>query len=372
MAKACGVARFAWNWALAEWERQYKAGEKPTAKALKLKWNSIKAREFPWVYDSPKDANQQPFANLDKAFRGFFKKTGRYPRFKAKGRHDSFYVSNDKMEVAGMRVRLPVIGWIRLREELRFHGKIMAAVVYKKLDRWFISIQVDVGELKLPRTGDGAVGVDLGIKTAVTLSDGREFRSPKAMNRHLRRLQRLARLVARRKKGSRRRERAKLNLARLQARVANIRKDWQHKLTTLLCRENQTVAVEDLNVKGMLGNRKLARHIADVGFHEIRRQLEYKAELYGTELLVVDRWFPSTKTCSACGVVKPSMSLSDRVFRCHGCGLETGRDHNAAINIITAGLAGSHARGQQDSRGDTMNPDWKSRELRVGTAVLTE
>lgn len=251
LARAAGCSRFTWNWALAEWERQYKAGEKPTAMKLKLLWNKIKHDEFPWIGESPKDANQQPFTNLGKAYKRFFDKKVHRPRFKRKGKHDSFYISNDKFSVDGLTVKLPVIGELRMAEAPRFEGKIMAGTVSREADRWFISIQVDVGDYHKDRSANGVIGIDLGLKTALVTSDGQTFDAPKPLKRGLRKLKRLSRQHSRKQKGSNNRKKSQRRLAKHHARIKAIRRDWTHKVTTKLCRENQTIALEDLNVKGM-------------------------------------------------------------------------------------------------------------------------
>jgi putative transposase len=365
LSRACGCARFTWNWALAEWGRRYEAGEKPTANRLKAIWNKTKRAEFPWIKDSPKDANQQPFTDLGKAFNRFFSHKARYPRFKRKGVHDSFYVSNDKFRLHGKCVRLPVIGELRLREALRYEGRIVAGVVSREAHRWFISIQVDVGAPRRQRRADGDVGVDLGIKTALVTSDGQTFEAPKPLKRHLRRLRRASKAHARKVRGSNNRKKAGRRLARMHARIKAIRRDWTHKVTTRLCRENQTIVLEDLNVKGMLANHCLARAISDVGFREIRRQLEYKAPIYGARVIVIDRWAPTSKTCSGCGHRKDRLGLAERVFRCAKCGAEIDRDLNASINILAAGLAVS-ACGSEGS-GSGCEPGTKPCGVEAGT-----
>ena len=364
LARACGVARFTWNWALNEWSQQYKAGQKPSALRLKKQWNALKHEHFPWVGESPKDANQQPFSNLQKAFTGFFKKRNRYPRFKKKGVHDSFYVSNDKFAVDEFSVRLPVIGSVRMREELRFAGKIMAGTVSREADRWFISIQVETEVPALP-TIDKTVGIDLGLKTAVVCSDGTSFEAPKPLKRDLKRLKHSSRRHSRKQKGSQNRKKSQRRLARQHARIKHIRQDWIHKVTTRLIRENQTVCLEDLNVKGMMQNRCLSRAISGIGWFEFRRQLEYKSTLYGRKLVVIDRFYPSTKTCSRCGTKKDSIALSERVFHCDHCGLEIDRDLNATINIHTAGLAVIHACGQESA--DSCKSDCETSLAEAGT-----
>ena len=367
LSRACGVARFTWNWALDAWNNAYEAGEKPNANDLKLAWNKVKHSLFPWVSESPKDANQQPFTNLNTAFQRFFKKKAGRPSFKKKGVHDSFYVSNDKFRVDETIVRLPVIGAVRMTEPLRFDGKITAGTVSCEAGRWFISIQVE-NDFKKERTADDTVGIDLGLKTALVLSDGTTFEAPKPLKAGLRKLKRLSRSHSRKQKGSQNKKKSQRRLARHHARIKAIRRDWTHKVTTKICRENQTIALEDLNVKGMTANHCLARAINDVGFSEIRRQFEYKAPMYGSKVVVINRWLPTSKCCSNCGCKKDVLALSERVYHCDHCGFEIDRDLNAAINIRTAGLAGNHACGPEGSGpGTRKSARTKPRRVEAGT-----
>ena len=337
--RAVGTARFVWNWALGTWKALYEKGEKPNALNLKKLWNTCKREEFPWVYEVAKDVNQHPFANLQNAFSRFFKGEAAYPQFKKKGRHDSFYVSNDKLKLAGMRVYLPRLGWVKMREELRFVGKIKGATVSREADRWFIAFQVDIGDSHRERSGKGIIGVDLGIKSLATLSTGEQIPGPKPLAQAQKQLRRANRTLHRRQKGSANRKKAGRQVARRHCRVKNIRQDALHKVSHRLIRENQAVSIEDLHVKGMVKNRHLSRAISDMGWGELRRQLTYKAVLFGTVLTVIGRWEPTSKTCSQCGVMKQALTLSERVFRCLACGFREDRDVNAAVNIQKLGQA---------------------------------
>jgi len=351
-AQAAGCARFVWNHALAEWNRQYESGEKPSGMNLKKQFNATKYELFPWMKDIHRDSHSQPFANLDKAFRFFFKGISKRPAFKKKGKcRDSFYVANDVFSVDGFRVRLPRIGWVRLTESLRFTGKIMGAVVSRTADRWFISIQVDVGDYSKPRCGNDVVGVDLGIKVAATMSTGEQLEGPKPLKSALKKLSHINRELSRRVKGSSNHKKTKLKLSKIHFRVSNIRKDWIHKLTSRLCHENQVVAIESLNVAGMVKNRRLARSVSDMGFGEFGRQMSYKSPIYGSQLVVADRWFPSSKKCSRCGHIKDKLTLSDRVYRCELCGLVIDRDYNSALNLRTLGLR-AYACGRLGNPGE--------------------
>ena len=348
-ARAAGTSRFVYNWALEEWNRQYEAGEKPTANKLAAQFNAIKYEQFPWISSIHKDAHARPFVDLGKAFVGFFKKTSKRPKFHKKGRRDSFYVANDRLEIRQRKIKLPIVGWVRLTEALRFSGKIMSAVVSRTADRWFVSIAVDVGDFHKDRTADGVVGVDLGLTTLATLSTGEKIPGPKALKSNLDRLRRLSRAHSRKQKGSQNKKKSADRLARLHARIGNIRKDAIHKLTTKLCSENQAIALEDLAVENMQKNRKLARGIGDANWAEIRRQTGYKVKIYDDELKIIDRWFPSSKTCRKCKMVKTNLKLSDRIFRCDNCGHEEDRDLNASRNICTEGFSGIYAWGEEGS-----------------------
>lgn len=351
--QACGTARLVWNLALAEWDRQYAAGEKPSGMSLRKEFNQTKYQRFPWLKNIHRDAHSQPFTNLQKAFVAFFKGVAKRPIFKKKGKSkDSFYVANDKIHVDGKSVTLTKIGRVRTTESLRFDGKIMSAVVSRTADRWFISIQVDVGDYTRQRTGNEVVGVDLGAKVSATLSTGEQLQGPRPLKIALKRLARTSRELSRRKVGSKNRHKTKMKLAKLHARISRIRKDWLNKSTTRLCRENQAVAIESLHVAGMIRNRRLARAISDIGFGEFSRQMRYKSQIYGCQLVVADRWFPSSKTCSCCGSIKADLALKDRVYKCTACGLRIDRDVNAALNLRTLGLRGI-ACGSLDNPGES-------------------
>lgn len=348
MSRACGVSRFTYNWALAEWDRQYKAGEKPGAQALKKQFNAIKREQFPWVMESPRDANSQPFADLGKAFSNFFascsgKRKGRkvgYPSFRCRGVDDSFYVSNDRLSVRqrGRRgtVRLPVIGDVRMTEALRWSGRILSGRVYRQADQWFIAISSETQHEHHHVHDREIVGVDLGLKTAAVPSRGVAVDAPKPLRAALRRLGRANKKLHRRKKGSSNRNKARIEVARIHQRVANVRKDFWHKITTRLCRENQTVVIEDLSIGFMLKNRRLARAASDVGLGAFRPMMLYKSSVYGTEVVVVDRFFPSTQRCSACGEMKSGddkIALGVSTYECNACGMIADRDQNAASNL---------------------------------------
>lgn len=347
-AQACGTARFAYNWALAEWKREYEAGGKPNEAALRRQLNGLKAEQFPWMADVTKVAPQQAIKNLGTAFQHFFRrvKLGQkpgYPQFKKKGIRDSFRADNGPLKAGGnavqvdtRRVKLPRCGWVRMREDLRFSGQVKSAVVSRAADGWYVALLVETEQRLCAKNDLGVVGIDLGVNALATLSTGVVITGPKPHRALGARLRRLSRSLNRKQKGSSNRQKAKAKLSRLHLRISNIRKDTLHKLTTRLATEHSVIAIEDLHVKGMVRNRCLARSVSDQGFGEFRQQLEYKAAMTGAHVVIVDRWFPSSKTCSECGLIQ-DMPLSARVMRCE-CGNVMDRDLNAAINIMRQAL----------------------------------
>ncbi|MGX9220479.1 RNA-guided endonuclease InsQ/TnpB family protein [Massilia varians] len=380
-ARAAGTARRVWNWALAEWRRQAAAGCKPNAMALKKQFNRIKYADpawldengQPWLRTVHRDAHAQPFTNLARAWSRYFEQrragTPAYPPvFKKKGRcRDVFYLANDKFRIEGSTAVLPRVGRVALCEALRWPGRILGASVAREADHWFLCVQVEVSDTaaRLSRSGHGVTGVDLGVSAAATLASGEKIAAPRPLTAALRRLRirgrrlsrkleaakALAGIAGRIPKGmrlpvSKNRTKGAKALARLHARIARVRQDFTHKLTTRLCRENQAVAIEDLNVGGMLANARLSRAISDVGFYEIRRQLLYKAARYGTLIVLAERWYPSSKLCSGCGARNAALALGERAWTCTGCGAYHDRDVNAAINLqrlATGALAAATA-----------------------------
>jgi putative transposase len=341
-AKASGTARFAYNWALDQWQKQYQAHKenpdlpKPTQGGLRKQLNAIKRVEYPWMLEVTKNAPQMAIIQLGDAFKRFFKGQANYPKFKKKGVHDSFTITNDQflLNESLNRIRIPNLGWVRLREPLRFNGKILSATISRQANKWFVSISVETDDLSHLRKAEnqGVVGVDLGISSLATLSTGEVVTGSKPLKKLLSRLKKWSKNLSKKQKGSANWNKAKAKLAKLHAKISNIRKGSLHKLTSNLTRRFSVIGIEDLNVKGMLSNGKLARHIADMGFYEFKRQLEYKAQMRGNLIVVADRWYPSSKTCSVCGAIKQDLTLKDRVFKCE-CGHTQDRDLNAAINL---------------------------------------
>jgi putative transposase len=239
------------------------------------------------------------------------------------------------MKVEHFKVKVPVIGWLKTHERLPPGVAPKSVTISRHADRWFISFKIEVEPTVTPKSV-ACVGVDLGINSLATLSTGEEFKGAKSYKKYELKLARLQYLLRHKVVGSSNYKKAQLKIARLHRKIANIRSDTLHKLTTYISKNHAVIGLEDLNVSGMMANRKLAKAIGDMGFYEFRRQLEYKCQLYGSSLVFVDRFYPSSKTCSNCGAVKTSLSLSERVFKCEECGFERDRDLNASVNLEKA------------------------------------
>jgi putative transposase len=342
-AKAAGTARFVWNWALAEWKRQYDAGEKPTALKLKKQFNTIKRQQFPWTWEVTKNASDQPFLDLGKAFTAFFEKKARYPRFKSKKRSKpSFYLANDQLKLGDHRIRIPKLGWVNMTENLRFDGKIMGARITKTANWWFISLQVEVPDI-VPEKSQAAVGIDVGLNRLMTLSTGEEVENQAFLKTALKKLRQANKRLHRRKLGSKNREKARQQVARLHYRITCMRDDVLQKVTTRLANRYGIVGMEDLNLKGLLKNRRLSRALSDAALGKLLDMIEEKVEQRGGQIIKVGRFFPSSKTCHCCGWKWEAMILSDRAFVCQNptCAyyqFSQDRDHNAGQNMLREAL----------------------------------
>ncbi len=345
-----GVARFSYNWGLARRQAHYKAtGKGLNAIALHKELNALKQSQFPWMYEVSKCAAQEALRDLDSAYKHFFrrcqlKKVGQYqgklgfPRFKSKKRGIGSFTLTGHIHVTEDTIQLPRLGVLRLKEKKNHHylptdAHILAATISERAGRWFVSLQVRE-EVSDPEPATGAIlGVDVGLKTLATCSDGTVIANPKAYRKRLKRLRRLARRHSRRQKGSKNRLKAKHQLAKQHAKIANVRNDALHKATSLLAAKTKpqeqrpaVIVLEHLHVAGMLKNHRLAQSLADASFYEFRRQLTYKAVQAGCAVMLADRFYPSTLLCSGCGHKKDSMPLSERVYCCEACGLVIDRE----------------------------------------------
>ncbi|MFC4225403.1 RNA-guided endonuclease InsQ/TnpB family protein [Lysinibacter cavernae] len=339
LARAAGCSRFAYNWALARWNEQYQARlvdpslPSPSQYALRKELNAIKRAEMPWMLESTKCAPQEAIIDLGTAFNNYFAGRAKRPKFKKRGIHDSFKLSAGEFGVAGKKLRVPKIGWVRMRESFRFEAtKLISVTISRTANTWFASITCEMPDQEPQLPSGRTVGVDVGVREYVT-SDGARHQVPRALRASQTQLKRAQQSLTRKQKGSANRAKQRKKVALLHQHVANVRGDWMHKLTTELANTYDTIVIEDLNVKGMTKNHRLALSIADAGFGEFRRQLEYKTRERGTTLVLADRWYPSSKTCSTCGTKIKSLPLNIREWTCSNCETVHDRDLNAAYNL---------------------------------------
>jgi putative transposase len=343
--KTFGVCRLLYNLALdckiQAWQRAQKR-----LSAIDLCYQLPELKEvYPWIAEIDSQAAQASIKKLDKAFDNFFRGAG-YPKFKKKSGSQSFQCPNNTREVdfENGTISVPKIQDIKAELSRPFKGQIKTITISKTpTGKYYASVLVDNKQelpSKLPIDAAKTIGIDLGIKSLAITSDGRTFDNPRNLKSSLRRLQCLQRRASRKKKGSNNRKKANLCVATLHERIKNHRADHIHKITTGLIRDNQaeTFVMEDLNVVGMLKNRKLSKSISDVGWGEFVRQMKYKCEWYGKNLIQIGRFEPSSKTCSECGVINETLTLADREWTCANCGAHHDRDVNAAINIKRMGL----------------------------------
>ena len=314
LSKHAGTARHAWNSGLALCQAVFNHNLNHPEDKIKFpssidlhKWlvACIKS-ENPWYYEVSKCAPQQALRNLKKAFDDFFKKKKGCPKFKKKNKGESFYLEGS-IKLESNRIKLPRIGWVKTSERLPTSITPKNVTVSRHADRWLVSFKIETESMITPKLTD-VVGVDLGVKSLATLSTGEVFEGAQSYRKLEAQLSRLQYLNRNKVMRSKNWQKEQLKIAKLHRRIANLRKDTLHKLTTYLAKNHSQVVIEDLNVSGMLANHKLAKAVQDMGFYDFRRQLEYKCELYGCKLIIADRWYPSSKTCSNCGTIKESLS----------------------------------------------------------------
>ena len=366
LRRSCGIARFAWNWALNQWRTKYAAGEKGMSGfSLVKEFNALKGSEFPWTLEVSKWAPQKSIQNLGDAFGKFFRKESKYPRFKKKGRsRSSFYIAADHIKVSGRYLKLPkLLKPIKMAQPLRYDEDLRSVVISRDAcGDWFASFLVVLSETYVyPHLceSQATVGIDVGITTLVTLSTGEKIENPRALRSQERKLRRLSRSLSRKQRGSKRREKTRLMLARVYRKVTRIRRDASHQVTSRLVKAFRVIGIEDLNVKGMMRNHRLARSLSDVAFGEIRRQLEYKAPLAGSNVALGGRFYPSSKRCSDCGHVLEALPLGVRVWTCPACGARHDRDVNAAKNLD---LVAQRYWETLNARGEDVRPPTKTSE----------
>src|SRR6266699_3649948 len=400
LKRACGTRRFIYNWGREQWEKQYQAYkaeqeivpeeqrvlEPPNALALKKQFNEIREQAYPWTYQVTKCVVEGAFDDLKNAYDNFFAGRSNYPQYKKKGKsHESFYLSNDKFTLGSHWISIPglgrfildqrqttkdrgkrlrKLGTVNVAENLRFvekgkattptkrrnkrkqvvceRVKILGATVSCEAGHWYVSIQVEITRER-PKTPEPVVGVDVGLKTAAAVSDGRRLENQKPLALHLKKLGTLQRRLARKQKikdpetgktkFSKNYEKQRVKVARKHQQIASIRADVQHKFTTELARTAGAIGIEDLHILGMMANRKFARAVADAAMGQLLTFLKNKVASAGGQIFLASRWFPSTKRCSGCGHIKKRMPLKHRTYQCLACGLVIDRDLNASLNL---------------------------------------
>jgi len=368
LERFAGARRWTWNWALATWRAFYREhGVSIPAKELSAQLTALKGRpETAWLKEIDAQALQQVIADLRHAFANFFAHRARYPRFKRKKDDTARFRLPQRVGLVGAAVRVPKIGVIPLRLTRPLEGTIKSATFRRDAcGHWFVSLAVQAAlpmvaqKLPAPTT---VVGIDLGLHDAAVLSTGERVAAPRLYRKAAKRLARAQRALCRKRKGSRNRARARARVARLHRKVANQRADFLHQLTTRLIRAHGAICIEDLAAKS-LARTKLAKAVLDVGWGELRRQLAYKGCWYGVSVVAIDRWYPSSKRCHACGARNGALTLTDRIWTCPGCGAVLDRDRNAARNIRDEGyriLAAGHAE-RENACGEPVRPPREAR-----------
>lgn len=357
LSKCFGIARLTYNWGLQRSNDLYNQGIKISVKSLKQEFNSIKYNEFPFTSEVTSQASAEAFGNLERAFKRFYQGVSGYPKFKKKKdtNNQSFCLDNvNRVVFKGDKyIKVEKLkSLISVAEPLKYdYNKINSVTISKKANQYFVSFNMEITEQeywkhhKAPYLNRKQVGIDLGIKTFATLSNGLQIKSPKPLDKFSRKITKLSRQLERKVhprtkeqalqglKQSNNYRKQSAKLAKAYLKIANIRKDYLHKVTTFLVSNFDKIALEDLNVKGMMRNKRLSKSFSDTAVYEFNRLLEYKAHLYNTEIIRADRFYPSSKTCSVCGNVKTKLSLSERTYVCQACGNTVDRDLNAAINL---------------------------------------
>ena len=355
LLKHAGCARFAFNWGL---NRVKEEISKPNAMQLHRELNAVKQVEFPWMYEVSKCAMQEALRDLQKGFQNFFRgckeklKIG-FPKFKSKSKGIGGFRLTGTINVEDRRIQLPRLGWLRLKERgyIPNDKHVLSATVSEQAGRWFVSVLVNEEIVPQETTGE-VIGIDLGIKTMATCSDGTTYANPKALAQYEKKIKRLQHhMMKHQDKGSNRRKKTQRVIAKIWMKIANIRKDAVQKATSEIVKTKRPalIMLENLNVKGMVKNHCLAKSVHDATMRQFRTTIEYKQAWAGWETGYADRWYASSKTCSDCGALKEDLTLGDRIFVCPNaaCGLVKDRDWNAAINIgkYTVSSTGINGRG---------------------------
>ena len=366
-SKHFGCCRFVYNYFLNR-EKEFYLNNKEDIESKRIKGHNTafdnqkiliqlkNQEEFSWLKEVGSHSLGITLKNLEIAYNNFFKKRAKFPKFKKKSHYQSYNIDNLTLYIEEGRVYIPKIkDGVKIVEHRPLKGKILNGTISKTADEhYFIAITVEKEIEELP-VETNKIGIDLGIKDFAVISNGSKISNPNFKKKEVKKLKKLQRVLSRKKKDSQRREKSRIKLARLNASINNKKNDFLHKLSSKLIHENQVICLEDLNIKGMVKNHKLAESISACSWFEFSRQLEYKGRWYGRTVIKIDRFFPSSKTCYNCGFIKDSLNLSERKWVCPNCGIEHDRDINAAKNILKQGMNSLSFRTNEYSRGDEVN-----------------
>ena len=343
MAQHAGYARVAYNFALSSFKAGLDAGDGRSYTDIKREFNAVKRDKFEWSKPLSQNASKNAIHNLGDAVTRWRKGQNKFPVYKKRSDRISYQADNGlgTVEVYKKRINLPKIGWIRMREELQWTGNISKVVISKHNGKWFASISIHTDAANYQHQAllfddKQPIGIDVGINTLATCSDGTTFDNPRPLKRYERKLAQANRRLSRRQKGSQNWYKAKKLLSAVHARIGNIREDAHHQATIRIVRKASAIGIETLNISGLLRNRKIAKALSDSALSRFLTMLKYKAERRGIPIIQADTFFASSKTCSNCGHKKTDLTLSDRTYHCAECGNSVDRDLNAAINLCPA------------------------------------
>lgn len=352
--KSFGCTRFVYNWALSKRIEAYQTNKERLSCVYLCKMLTSLKKEKLWLSEVSNECLQQSIRNMDSAFTSFFREKKGFPRFKSKkdGRKSYKAINSVQIDFKTNKIKLPKVGWVKFYKNRIFEGKIGTVTVSKSATgKYSVSVLVDDGK-EIPQKANieynTSVGIDVGIKDFAVLSNGQIYANPKYLEKAEQRLRVLHRRFSNKKKGSNRREKARLKLAKAYEKVTNCRINFIHQVTSRIIRENQTIIIEDLSVSSMMKNHNLAKHISSASWSEFFRQLQYKSEWYGKNLIKIGRFEPSSKMCT-CGYVNKDLKLSQREWTCPNCGQRNDRDLLAAINIKRFGLQSQNLIGDKSS-----------------------
>ena len=367
LAQQCGYARFAYNTALADFKAELANDNFLSATELNTRFNVVK-KDHAWTKGMDQVvANKSIFVHLSAAIANWVSKRARFPKFKKRGKKDAFTTNNQSVQVQGKKIKLPKIGWVKMFQALRWAGKIMKVTISRTAHRWFVSITVDTEDTEAVDTSTHpVVGIDVGINTLATCSDGSTYDNPRPLKRYERKLKREQRSLSKRTKGSKNWIKQKWKVARIHYRIACIRNDVHHKATTDIVNNASAIGIETLKVTNMLKNKKLAKALSDSGLGGFLTKLKTKAETLGIPVTEASHFYASSKTCSSCGHKKKDLTLKERTYQCSQCGISIDRDVNAALNLRNVAVGHTET---QNACGVQLRPQSEARETEAGKAV---